>query len=130
MPRVAGLWSSIPEFAIRELNSSPSIGVPFKRRPSLMSPPLMRKRSPAMETTVCVSGMELSDHVGVWRTHYCVCRRLSPRGKTAQDRGSKKSIVGKSVLRAVEHFLDEAQERGFHRAAVDAVGRGFQHVAI
>src|SRR5437868_7866231 len=107
-------------FAMRELNSRPSIGLPFQTRPSLMSLPLMRKRSPAMETTVWVSGMVLAAVFNISPQHSAEPCRLQ----------LNQSIVGKRVLRAVQNFLDEAQEGRFHRPAVDAVGRGFQHVAI
>jgi len=41
--------------AILELKSNPSIRLPFQLRPSLMSLPLIRKRSPSIDATVCVS---------------------------------------------------------------------------
>jgi hypothetical protein len=41
-------------FAILELNSNPSIGLPFQLRPWLISLTLMRKRSFSIDTTVCV----------------------------------------------------------------------------
>ena len=67
--RVAGFWSSMIAFAIRELNKSPSIGMPRQLRPALMSLPSMRKRSPSMEITVCVSDMALHSS--------CVCPEYS-----------------------------------------------------